>query len=326
MQRNVMGSRQLPTYPNVSMPVTVPVQGYPQHVQQQAQQQNAIPTSTTNLMPPQTVPQSLSPRPASTGNYSLPPSLSPRPNSAGGMMDLSTTSNGYPQQAASPNDMGGQKGSPPAGSNAGRPNLRVVIPNPRGEVPQQHQSRTSNATLATPVVSLATPSNLGAGNFPSGLPTAFPSEFQLTSAAELHGLAGFNSPTLSAQWATQGPLSAAAQVTGLNQQGGSAANNGTPSSLSINTAMRHHQQHSQGMNIKSEPISPPRDSATPSSHQLRPSPSRQHMGHPGGGPGGPNAGHISPNPMTTHSNSSSPTGGEYDGPSLKRPRVGDWTS
>ena len=53
----------------------------------------------------------------------------------GGMMDLSTTSNGYPQPTVSPNDIGGQKGSPPTGSSVGgRPNLRVVIPTARGEV------------------------------------------------------------------------------------------------------------------------------------------------------------------------------------------------
>lgn len=71
--------------------------------------------------------------------------------------------------------------------------------------------------------------------------------------------------------------------------------------------------------IKSEPISPPRESTTPSNHHsLRP-------------PSSAGPGHLSPvqNLNHTHSNSSSPTGIsphplDYDGPHLKRQRVGGW--
>lgn len=71
--------------------------------------------------------------------------------------------------------------------------------------------------------------------------------------------------------------------------------------------------------IKSEPISPPRESTTPSNHHsLRP-------------PSSAGPGHLSPvqNLNHTHSNSSSPTGIsphplDYDGPLLKRQRVGGW--
>ena len=61
----------------------------------------------------------------------------------GGMMDLSTTTNGY-QQSHSPNGLPESpspglinksmaKHSPPPGVT--RPNLRVVIPNSRGDIP-----------------------------------------------------------------------------------------------------------------------------------------------------------------------------------------------
>lgn len=79
---------------------------------------------------------------------------------------------------------------------------------------------------------------------------------------------------------------------------------------------------SQGnhMSIKSEPISPPRDSTTPSSqHQLRP-PSTGHHG-----PHTPMSGHVSPNPLN-HSNSSSPVGAansDYEPPQVKRPRIAE---
>jgi hypothetical protein len=71
------------------------------------------------------------------------------------------------------------------------------------------------------------------------------------------------------------------------------------------------------MNIKSEPISPPRDSHTPSSQHMRP-PS---TGHPS--QQGQLSGQVSPNPLS-HSNSSSPIAHDFDGPSAaKRVRIGD---
>ncbi|XP_013384736.1 myocyte-specific enhancer factor 2A isoform X3 [Lingula anatina] len=283
-----------------SMPVSVPIpathnSGFPNH------QQSAGMISNT-LMPPQAIPQSSSPRPSSTG----------------GMLDLSQ--NNYPSQSTSPNPAavgstspGGNmsRGSPP--STQGRPNLRVVIPSTRGEVPLQ--PRTANNTLATPVVSLATPSLPGTGPYPSGLPTSFAhTDFHLNSA-DLSAMQGFNTPggLLPSAWGTQGPLSAAVQAAGLNQPPLS-----TPTSihhmatLSVNTGNK--------MNIKSEPISPShRESHTPSGQHLRP-PSAGHM-----------QGHMSPNHMGAHSNASSPGGstggGDYDGPNVKRSRMNDgWSS
>ena len=91
---------------------------------------------------------------------------------------------------------------------------------------------------------------------------------------------------------------------------------GTISPLAVNT-MNHHNL---AMTIKSEPLSPPRDSTTSSNHHiLRPPSTGQN--------------HLSPGHINhSHSNNSSPTGIshslDYDGPMLKRPRVdhGAWAT
>ena len=90
----------------------------------------------------------------------------------------------------------------------------------------------------------------------------------------------------------------------------------TGAPVSINTL-----QQQSNMSIKSEPISPPRDATTPTSQHLRPPSSHQVPGH------------VSPNPMSNHSNSSSPIangGSDYDGPSIaKRSRMAPetgWTT
>ena len=114
------------------------------------------------------------------------------------------------------------------------------------------------------------------------------------------------------------------------------------------------------MNIKSEPISPPRDSNTPSGghHTLRPpSQQGQSQGHLSQGQGHLSPGHISPH--LSHSNCSSPTANlqnvnfhgagpspqpqqqiqqqqqqlqqqqqqtDFDSPMMKRPRLDGWTT
>lgn len=314
MQRNQLQNRPMSTYAPQGMPVSVPVQqtGFGGHPSSGGN------NPTVTLMPPQAMPQG---------------SLSPRPSSAGGMMDL-TTPNGY-QQASSPSAVHSTSSSPgmitkamtkqsPPGGGGGqhqpqqqqqqqRPNLRVVIPNSRGEAPvsEENHPRTSNATLATPVVSLATPSIPGHGSsFPSSMPSSFPGEFQLTSTGELQGLTGFNSPALlSGNWGNQVSLSAG--VPSLHTPHTSLSS--SASTLSISTS------HQSNMNIKSEPISPPRDATTP--NQLRP-PSSGHMS---------TSGHTSPIQMANHSNSSSPVSGlgqDFDGPIAKRSRLAaaDWTA
>ncbi|XP_054631381.1 myocyte enhancer factor 2aa isoform X12 [Dunckerocampus dactyliophorus] len=156
------------------------------------------------------------------------------------------------------------KSPPPPGGNMGmgsrKPDLRVVIPpSSKGMMPplNTHRISSSQSTqpLATPVVSVTTPSLPPQGLVYSGMPTSYnPAEYSLSSA-EISSLQGFGSPGLSL-----GSMSAWQQ----HQLGQAALNSlvggghlPQGSNLSINT--------SQSINIKSEPISPPRERVTPSS-------------------------------------------------------------
>uniref|UniRef100_A0A1A8L5D4 Myocyte enhancer factor 2A n=1 Tax=Nothobranchius pienaari TaxID=704102 RepID=A0A1A8L5D4_9TELE len=155
------------------------------------------------------------------------------------------------------------KSPPPPGGNMGmggrKPDLRVVIPpSSKGMMPplntQRISSSQSNQPLATPVVSVTTPSLPPQGLVYSGMPTSYnPTEYSLSSA-EISSLQSFSSPGLSL-----GSMSAWQQ----HQLGQAALNSlvggghlPQGSNLSIST--------SQNINIKSEPISPPRERVTPS--------------------------------------------------------------
>ncbi|GLD73375.1 myocyte-specific enhancer factor 2A isoform X1, partial [Lates japonicus] len=163
------------------------------------------------------------------------------------------------------------KSPPPPGGNLGmgsrKPDLRVVIPpSSKGMMPplseeeemdlntQRISSSQSTQPLATPVVSVTTPSLPPQGLVYSGMPTSYnPAEYSLSSA-EISSLQGFGSPGLSL-----GSMSAWQQ----HQLGQAALNSlvggghlPQGSNLSIST--------SQSINIKSEPISPPRERVTPS--------------------------------------------------------------
>ncbi|KAM6937312.1 myocyte enhancer factor 2aa isoform 6-T9 [Xenentodon cancila] len=155
------------------------------------------------------------------------------------------------------------KSPPPPGGNMGmgsrKPDLRVVIPpSSKGMMPPLNTQRISSSQsaqpLATPVVSVTTPSLPQQGLVYPGMPTSYnPPEYSLSSA-EISSLQGFNSPGLSL-----GSMSAWQQ----HQLGQAALNSlvggghlPQGSNLSIST--------SQSINIKSEPISPPRERVTPS--------------------------------------------------------------
>ncbi|KAG1944760.1 myocyte enhancer factor 2aa isoform X6 [Pimephales promelas] len=158
------------------------------------------------------------------------------------------------------------KSPPPPGGNMGigsrKPDLRVVIPaSSKGMMPPLSEEEemelntqriSSSQALATPVVSVTTPSLPPQGLVYSGMPTAYNSEYSLSSA-ELSSLQGFGSPGLSigsmSAWQQHqlGQAALSSLVGGHLPQG---------SNLSINT--------SQHVNIKSEPISPPRERVTPS--------------------------------------------------------------
>ncbi|XP_041895359.1 myocyte-specific enhancer factor 2A isoform X5 [Corvus kubaryi] len=278
-------------------------------------------TDTTMLSPPQsTLHRNVSPgapqRPPSTGNAGgmLGTTDLSVPNGAG----TSPVGNGFVNSRASPSLLGTSGGGnglgkvmptksppPPGGGNLGmnnrKPDLRVVIPpSSKGMMPplntQRISSSQSTQPLATPVVSVTTPSLPPQGLVYSAMPTAYNTDYSLTSA-DLSALQGFNSPGMLSlgqvsAWQQHhlGPAALSSLVTGSQLSQGS--------SLSINT--------NQNINIKSEPISPPRDRVTPSGFppqqpQPPPPPSRQELGR---------------SPVDSLSSSSS----SYDGSDREDPR------
>ncbi|XP_069483707.1 myocyte-specific enhancer factor 2C isoform X8 [Ambystoma mexicanum] len=149
---------------------------------------------------------------------SMSPVMTHRPPSSGnpgGLMggDLTTgagtsAGNGYgnprnsPGLLVSPGNLNKnmQAKSPPPmnlGMNNRKPDLRVLIPpgskNLMPSVNQRIHNSQSAQSLATPVVSVATPTlpGQGMGGYPSALSTAYGTEYSLSSA-DLSSLSGFN--------------------------------------------------------------------------------------------------------------------------------------
>ncbi|XP_032955930.1 myocyte-specific enhancer factor 2A isoform X5 [Rhinolophus ferrumequinum] len=305
MMRNHKIAPGLPPQ-NFSMSVTVPVSSPPALSYTNPGSSLVSPSlaasstlaDSSMLSPPQaTLHRNVSPgapqRPPSTG-------------SAGGMLSTS--------DLAVPNGAGN---SPVGGGNLGinsrKPDLRVVIPpSSKGMMPplseeeelelntQRISSSQATQPLATPVVSVTTPSLPPQGLVYSAMPTAYNTDYSLTSA-DLSALQGFSSPGML----SLGQVSAWQQHH-LGQAALSSLVSGGQlsqgSSLSINT--------NQNINIKSEPISPPRDRMTPSGFQQQPQPQppqpRQEMGR---------------SPVDSLSSSSS----SYDGSDREDPR-GDFHS
>ncbi|XP_073160365.1 myocyte-specific enhancer factor 2A isoform X2 [Lepidochelys kempii] len=284
-------------------------------------------TDTTMLSPPQaTLHRNVSPgapqRPPSTGNAGgiLGAADLSVPNGAG----TSPVGNGFINSRASPSLLGTTGGGnglgkvmptksppPPGGGNLGmnnrKPDLRVVIPpSSKGMMPplseedelelntQRISSSQSTQPLATPVVSVTTPSLPPQGLVYSAMPTAYNTDYSLTSA-DLSALQGFNSPGMLSlgqvsAWQQHhlGQAALSSLVAGGQLSQGS--------NLSINT--------NQNINIKSEPISPPRDRVTSSGfppQQQQQQQSRQEMGR---------------SPVDSLSSSSS----SYDGSDREDPR------
>ncbi|KAM5207223.1 myocyte-specific enhancer factor 2A isoform 22-T36 [Hipposideros larvatus] len=217
---------------------------------------------------------------------------------------------GAPQRPPSTGSAGGGN----LGINNRKPDLRVVIPpSSKGMMPplseeeelelntQRISSSQATQPLATPVVSVTTPSLPPQGLVYSAMPTAYNTDYSLTSA-DLSALQGFSSPGML----SLGQVSAWQQHH-LGQAALSSLVSGGQlsqgSNLSINT--------NQNINIKSEPISPPRDRMTPSGFQQQqpqsqPPQPRQEMGR---------------SPVDSLSSSSS----SYDGSDREDPR-GDFHS
>ncbi|XP_015274208.1 PREDICTED: myocyte-specific enhancer factor 2C isoform X2 [Gekko japonicus] len=257
--------------PNFEMPVSIPVSNHNSLVYSNPVSSLGNP----NLLPlahPSLQRNSMSPgvthRPPSAGN-------------TGGLMggDLTTgagtsAGNGYgnprnsPGLLVSPGNLNKnmQAKSPPPmnlGMNNRKPDLRVLIPpgskNTMPSVNQRINNSQSAQSLATPVVSVATPTlpGQGMGGYPSAISTTYGTEYSLSSA-DLSSLSGFN--TASALHL--------GSVTGWQQQ---HLHNMPPSALSQLGACTstHLSQNTnlslpstQSLNIKSEPVSPPRDRTT----------------------------------------------------------------
>ncbi|NP_001297710.1 myocyte-specific enhancer factor 2C [Anas platyrhynchos] len=257
--------------PNFEMPVSIPVSNHNSLVYSNPVSSLGNP----NLLPlahPSLQRNSMSPgvthRPPSAGN-------------TGGLMggDLTTgagtsAGNGYgnprnsPGLLVSPGNLNKnmQAKSPPPmnlGMNNRKPDLRVLIPpgskNTMPSVNQRINNSQSAQSLATPVVSVATPTlpGQGMGGYPSAISTTYGTEYSLSSA-EISSLSGFN--TASALHL--------GSVTGWQQQ---HLHNMPPSALSqLGACTSTHLSQStnlslpstQSLNIKSEPVSPPRDRTT----------------------------------------------------------------
>ncbi|XP_044772932.1 myocyte-specific enhancer factor 2C isoform X5 [Neomonachus schauinslandi] len=274
---NMIKSHKIPAVPppNFEMPVSIPVSSHNSLVYSNPVSSLGNP----NLLPlahPSLQRNSMSPgvthRPPSAGN-------------TGGLMGGDLTSgagtsagNGYgnprnsPGLLVSPGNLNKnmQAKSPPPmnlGMNNRKPDLRVLIPpGSKNTMPsvsedvdlllnQRINNSQSAQSLATPVVSVATPTlpGQGMGGYPSAISTTYGTEYSLSSA-DLSSLSGFN--TASALHL--------GSVTGWQQQ---HLHNMPPSALSqLGTHLSQSSNLSlpstQSLNIKSEPVSPPRDRTT----------------------------------------------------------------
>uniref|UniRef100_A0A8C5D044 Myocyte enhancer factor 2cb n=1 Tax=Gadus morhua TaxID=8049 RepID=A0A8C5D044_GADMO len=206
---------------------------------------------------------------------SMSPGVTHRPPSAGnadwgGLMgaDLTTgagtsAGNGYGNHRNSPGLLvspGGmnknmQAKSPPPmnlGMNNRKPDLRVLIPpGAKNNMPsisedvdlrlnQRINNSQSAQSLATPVVSVATPTlpGQGMGGYPSAISTSYGTEYSLNSA-DLSSLSGFNS--------------------GSSLHLGSMSVLSTPDCQTPRLGSNLSLPSAQSLHIKSEPVSPPRD-------------------------------------------------------------------
>ncbi|XP_039517863.1 myocyte enhancer factor 2cb isoform X1 [Pimephales promelas] len=247
---------------------------------------------------------------------SMSPGVTHRPPSAGGLMgtDLSTGAgtsagkdgiptyyrNGYGNHRNSPGllvSSGGmnksmQAKSPPPvnlGMNSRKPDLRVLIPpGAKNNMPsisedvdlllnQRINNSQSAQSLATPVVSVATPTlpGQGMGGYPSAISTSYGTEYSLSSA-DLSSISGFN----SANTLHLGSMSGWQQHQIQNMQHSALSQLGNCSSSHLCQGSNLSLPSTQSLHIKSEPVSPPRDrssSTTPGGYGQLPS-HQQHQG------------------------------------------------
>ncbi|XP_026205768.1 myocyte-specific enhancer factor 2D homolog isoform X2 [Anabas testudineus] len=222
-----------------SMPVTV--QASNQSTLQFSNPGNALVTTSYVTSSSLTDTHLLSPQQPALQRNTVSPGLPQRPASAGALLggDLNNSNggcpspvpNGYTSARASPglltvsngNSLGKvvpAKSPPPPPSpqmvNSRKPDLRVITSQGGKSLMQMNAQRLAAGaqvaqTLTTPVVSVATPSLLAQGLPFSAMPTAYNTEYQLTSAdiTALHALASPGSllPTSVSTWQQQQAVS-----------------------------------------------------------------------------------------------------------------------
>ncbi|CAH2274363.1 myocyte-specific enhancer factor 2A isoform X1 [Pelobates cultripes] len=349
MMRNHKISPGLPQQ-NFSMSVTVPVSN--PNTLSYSSQGNTMVTASLAASTSLTDANMLSPPQTTLHRNVVSPGIPQRPSSTG-----NAAGNGFVNPRASPSLLGPTGGNgmgkvmptkspPPPGGNLGmnsrKPDLRVVIPpsskgmmSPLTEEDeldlntQRIISSQSTQPLATPVVSVTTPSLAPQGLVYSAMPTAYNTDYPLTSA-ELSVLQGFNSPGLL----PLGQVSAwqqhhIGQATLSSLVSGGQLSQGSNLSISTN----------QNINIKSEPISPPRDRVTSGFPQQPPQQQHHHQPRP----------EMGRSPVDSLSSSSSsydgsdredvrndfhspvglgrnPNNEDRDSPSMKRMRMDAWVT
>ncbi|XP_013979589.1 myocyte-specific enhancer factor 2A isoform X4 [Salmo salar] len=256
-------------------PTALPQQNFSMHVAVPVSNQNTMSYNPGGSMSSQALAQAtaslsdsgmLSPNQASLHRNVGSSGGQQRPPSQG------NAGNGFVNPRGSPGLLGATSGNslgkvmptkspPPPGGNMGmgnrKPDLRVLIPpSSKGMMPPLNTHRISSSQsqlLATPVVSVTTPSLPPQGLVYSGMPTGYNTEYSLSSA-EISSLQGFGSPGLSLGSMSAWQQHQLGQAALSSLVGGGHLPQG--SNLSINT--------SQNINIKSEPISPPRERVTSS--------------------------------------------------------------
>ncbi|XP_051247331.1 myocyte-specific enhancer factor 2D homolog isoform X4 [Dicentrarchus labrax] len=295
-----------------SMPVTV--QSSNQSTLQFSNPGNALVTTSYVTSSSLTDSHLLSPQQPALQRNTVSPGLPQRPASAGALLggDLNNSNggcpspvpNGYTSARASPglltvsngNSLGKvvpAKSPPPPPSpqmvNSRKPDLRVITSQGGKSLMQMTEDElelvNENAqrlaagaqvaqTLTTPVVSVATPSLLAQGLPFSAMPTAYNTEYQLTSAdiTALHALAspGGLLPTSVSTWQQQQAVSQQPQQQQQQQQQHQQQQQLNLASLSNLVPVTHLPQGAMltvntnsSVSIKSEPVSPGRDRSTP---------------------------------------------------------------
>ncbi|XP_055790177.1 myocyte-specific enhancer factor 2A-like isoform X4 [Salvelinus fontinalis] len=282
---------------NHKIPTALPQQNFSMHVAVPVSNQNTMSYNPGGSMSSQALAQATASLSDSGMLSPAQASLHRNVGSSGGQQrppSQGNAGNGFVNPRGSPGLLGATSGNglgkvmptkspPPPGGNMGmgnrKPDLRVLIPpSSKGMMPPLNTHRISSSQsqlLATPVVSVTTPSLPPQGLVYSGMPTGYNTEYSLSSA-EISSLQGFGSPGLSLGSMSAWQQHQLGQAALSSLVGGGHLPQG--SNLSINT--------SQNINIKSEPISPPRERVTSSGfpqqqqqqHQQQQASSRQDLG------------------------------------------------